>query len=128
AQTLAKLADLPEEAVLSGVKKRVLNVQYLPTSPEDLRLEETIGYLAVKAATARHAGRVEKFYTPQGISYLQVGKDLTAVKTVIGTGGVLASSPVGSKVLTGALYDPATPESFKPTAPRFYLDHDYLFS
>ncbi|NLW55688.1 MAG: MutL protein [Firmicutes bacterium] len=128
AQTLAKLADLPEEAVLSGVKKRVLNVQYLPTSPEDLRLEETIGYLAVKAATERHAGCVEKFYTPQGISYLQVGKDLTAVKTVIGTGGVLASSPVGSKVLTGALYDPATPESLKPTAPRFYLDHDYLFS
>ena len=127
-QTLARLADVPEEAVRTGVKKRGEELQYLPTSPEDLRLEETIGYLAVKAATERHAGRVEKFYTPQGISYLQVGKDLTALKTVIGTGGVLASSPVGPKVLTGTLYDPSTPESLKPTAPRFYLDHNYLFS
>ncbi len=128
ARTLARLADLPEEAVRAGVTKRVQDVQYLPASPEEFRLDEAFGYLAVKAATERHAGRVEKFYTPQGISYLQTGKDLTAIKTVIGTGGVLVSSPVGPKVLTGTLYDPATPESLKPKAPRFYLDHKYLFS
>lgn len=128
AKTLAKLANLSEEAVTCGVKKRALTVQYLPTSPEDFRLEETLGYLAVKAASERHAGQVEKFCTPQGISYLQVGKDLTTIKTVIGTGGVLAYSPAGPKVLTATLYDPSAPESLKPTAPRFYLDHHYLFS
>ena len=62
-------------------------VNHLPTDEKASRLEETLGYYAVKGAVERHVGRVEKFHTPYGLSYLQDGKDLTNLKTVIGTGG-----------------------------------------
>ncbi len=125
---VAMLAKLPEEEVINGVKERSSSVYYQPGNAGDERLEETLGYLAVKGATQRHAGKVEKFYTSHGISYLQEGKDLTTIKTVIGTGGILAYSQTGKKILTGVLADPSTPEILTPIQPQFYLDRSYLFS
>jgi uncharacterized protein (TIGR01319 family) len=125
---VAMLANLPEEEVINGVKERSSSVYYQPGNAGDERLEETLGYLAVKGATQRHVGKVEKFYTSHGISYLQEGKDLTTIKTVIGTGGILAYSQTGKKILTGVLADPSTPEILTPIQPQFYLDRSYLFS
>lgn len=123
---VAKMAGLSEGEVLAGVERRVKNVDYLPVEEKDRRLDETLGYLAVKGAVERHVGRVEKIYTPYGISYLQTGKDLTALKTLIGTGGILAGSPAGGKILRGALFDQAKPDILNPVSPSLYIDSEYL--
>ncbi len=125
---VAALAGLSEEKVMAGVQARTSNPDYLPVDSEDRRLETILGYLAVKGATERHVGRIERIYSPQGVCYLQEGKDLTTLPTVIGTGGVLAHSPAAGQILAGVLPTPDRPELLKPQKPRFYLDQGYLFS
>ncbi|NLY91782.1 MAG: MutL protein [Firmicutes bacterium] len=125
---VAALAGLPEEKVITGVRARSKNPDYLPADPDDQRLETVLGYLAVKGATERHVGRIEQIYSPQGVCYRQEGKDLTTLPTVIGTGGVLVHSPAAARILAGVLPTPDRPELLKPQKPRFYLDQNYLFS
>jgi uncharacterized protein (TIGR01319 family) len=125
---VAALANLSEEKVIAGVRARAGNPDYLPTDGEDQRLETVLGYLAVKGATERHVGKLERVYSTQGVCYLQEGKDLTALPTVIGTGGVLVHAPSVRRILAGVLPTPDHPELLKPQAPRFYLDQYYLFS
>lgn len=127
ARVIAEACGLSEEEVMDGVRERAEKVNYLPTDEKASRLEETLGYYAVKGAVERHVGRVEKFYTPYGLSYLQDGKDLTNLKTVIGTGGILVNSAKSGKLLSGSIFDPARPEILKPISPKLFLDQHYLF-
>src|SRR5690606_21125688 len=125
---VARLAGIGEEELQAGVQKRLQEQDYLPGTERDRQLDETLAHLAVKGAMERHAGWLEKVPTPYGISYLQTGKDLTGVKTMIGTGGIFAHSLRADKILSGALFDPAKPESLKPVSPQFFVDRGYLFS
>lgn len=125
-KVVAKMANLSEEEVVKGVEERSQSAAYLPKNEKDQHLEEILGYLAVKSAVERHAGKIEKFYTPYGLSYLQEGKDLSPIKVVIGTGGILAHSSSSRTILEGAVVDPAKPEILKPENPQFYLDWMYL--
>jgi len=125
-QLIADKYGLTEQEIMDGVKERVANVRYLPVTEKDERLEEALGYFAVKGAVERHAGRVEKIFTPYGVSYLQDGKDLTGLQTVIGTGGIMVNSPHGARILKGSLFDPVQPEILKPVAPKLFIDKQYL--
>lgn len=127
-QYIADLANLSPEEVINRVQARAADPHYIPDSPDDQRLETILGYLAVKGATERHVGKIERVYSPQGVCYLQEGKDLTRLQTVVGTGGVLVHSPEAKRILAGVLPTPDRPELLKPQAPRFYLDQHYLFS
>ena len=49
--------------------------------------------ICVDTALSRHVGKIESYYTPMGIMYLQSGKDLSDIKYIIGTGGVIINSP-----------------------------------
>ncbi len=127
-EVIAGLASLPVEKVVAGVQGRTNDPHFLPDSLNERRLETTLAYLAVKEATERHVGKIQRFYTPQGVCYLQEGKDLTTLETVIGTGGVLVHSPAIRRILSGVLPTPDRPELLKPHQPRCYVDERYLFS
>ncbi|HBR35270.1 MAG TPA: MutL protein [Firmicutes bacterium] len=127
-EVIAGLASLPVEKVVAGVQGRTNDPHLLPDSLDERRLETTLAYLAVKEATERHVGKIHRFYTPQGVCYLQEGKDLTTLETVIGTGGVLVHSPAITRILSGVLPTPDRPELLKPHQPRCYVDERYLFS
>ena len=102
------------------------DVQRLPANAADVALDEALAWTAVRIAVARHAGTSEIVQTVHGPVTMQRGKDLTAVKTVIGTGGPLAHGATPASVLTAALADPAAPFSLRPTEPMLYIDADYL--
>jgi uncharacterized protein (TIGR01319 family) len=77
-------------------------------------------------ATDRHAGRIEKKYGPTGEMLVQYGKDLTEIKSVIGTGGPIVYSKNPDKILSGALFREEDPHVLKPRRPKRYLDADYI--
>ena len=59
----------------------------LPEGEAEAACHDLMSRIAVETAVGRHAGRLEVFYGPSGEVFVQRGKDLTQVKTVIGTGG-----------------------------------------
>jgi uncharacterized protein (TIGR01319 family) len=57
---------------------------------------------------------------------LQYGKDLTGVRTVIGTGGPVIFSANPREIMEGTLYQKENPLILKPKNPTLYLDEQYI--
>jgi uncharacterized protein (TIGR01319 family) len=74
----------------------------------------------------QHVGRIEVVYGPAGEMLVQYGKDLTQVKTVIGTGGPIIDSSNPRHVLEGALFQKENPMILKPKEPKLYIDEYYI--
>ena len=83
---------------------------------------------SVEIATGRHAGSLETVYTPVGELDVQYGKDLTAFKYLIGTGGVFAHGASPRTILEGALFDRADPMCLRPTNPEMLIDEQYIMA
>ena len=109
------------EAVLQGLRA-VLGV---PRGDRQTQDQLLLSRLAVRTAVDRHVGRLEMHLTMNGETWLQRGKDLTELQTVLGAGGPLAFSADPLFVLKGAAgtEDPAV---LKPGNPRFLLDGRYI--
>ena len=54
------------------------------------------------------------------------GKDLSAVATVIGTGGVFAYGRHPRRMLEAACYSPESPTSLRPRDPALLIDRRYI--
>ncbi|MBI5440106.1 MAG: glutamate mutase L, partial [Deltaproteobacteria bacterium] len=81
---------------------------------------------AVEVAVERHAGTIQESWGPDGAVRFQYGKDLTGLRTVIGTGGIFAFHPRPGEVLKGAVASAKSPLSLKPRAPELYIDRNYV--
>jgi uncharacterized protein (TIGR01319 family) len=98
----------------------------LPRTAAELASHRLLTSLTVEAAVARHAGRLEVVYSPAGERLIQHGKDLTGVRTVIGTGGPLVFARKQREILAGARFREENPFVLKPKDPAFYLDGEYV--
>lgn len=98
----------------------------LPQSPEEIECHLMLSRLAVEVAVTQHVGRLEKIYGPTGEMLIQHGKDLTGIKTVIGTGGPIIFSANPREIMEGALFQKENPLILKPKNPTLYLDAQYI--
>ena len=125
---LARLSGLSEEKTEALLKQISENPGTLPESEEQEALDFALASMAVKIGMSRHAGRIEKVYTPMGEAYLQEGKDLSRVSRVIATGGSLIHAKRGEEIAKNALYDISDPSSLKPLQAEILLDKEYILS
>jgi uncharacterized protein (TIGR01319 family) len=122
----AERAGLGEEKLHAKLDAIARDVERLPQSAEDVAVDAALAWTAVRIAVARHAGTAEIVRTAHGPVTVQRGKDLSGVKTVIGTGGPLAHGATPASVLKAALADPTDPFSLRPVAPALFIDADYI--
>ena len=125
------LDALAERAAMSAADAstalaRFQDVEAVPQSDTEVRLDEALVRAAIDTAVARHAGTLETVYTAQGPVQMQRGKDLSDVGWLIGTGGAVVHARDPARVLRVACADPHKPYELRPRAPRIALDADYL--
>lgn len=84
--------------------------------------------IAVIESSKRHSGTITSHYTPFGEMYEQVGKDLTSIKSVIGTGGPIIHHNDSRELLSGVCYNPREPMSLRPKKPDYYIDQSYIMA
>ena len=127
---LSQIAGLPEDRTEALLDEITIHTDSLPDTDEKRRLDQALASMAVKVGITRHAGTVEKVYTPVGEAYVQTGKDLSRVDKIIFTGGSLIHNPPGvAKAISSyALYDPAEPASLKPKNVDILIDTQYILS
>ena len=101
-------------------------VNFIPKRIEDQKFDTALSRVAVKLAVKRHAGYITEITLPSGVSYIQTGKDLQNIKTIIGTGGGIACVEDPYRVLSEALFNPQESLSLRPKNPRLYLDNEYI--
>jgi uncharacterized protein (TIGR01319 family) len=98
----------------------------IPRNQRESAVDEELARIAVEAAFERHAGKIEVIYSPMGELMFQVGKDLTGVDKVIGTGGPIAYSTCPKKILRGVLDHASDSYLLKPRRADFYIDGKYI--
>lgn len=108
-------------------KFREQNPDFIAKQEEDILFNEMMAMICTEIATNRHAGVIECIYSPMGTIFTQSGKDLTEVKYIIGTGGVIANSRNPKKILDVALYK-EDDLNLKPKYADFLIDKLYILS
>ncbi|QCX33056.1 MutL protein [Caloramator sp. E03] len=104
------------------------NVNVVPKTINEIEFDEALGMVATEMAMERHVGVIESVYTPMGIIYSQVGKDLLNIRYLIGTGGVLVHSSNPKKILSAGIFSMESPNFLKPLNPEILIDRTYILS
>lgn len=92
---------------------------------EQVRLDLVISIVAGALALERHVGRLETVPTPQGRVEVQVGKDLSHTRLLIGTGGVFGYPDCAGTILDTILHFQSDPQALRPVAPTLRYDARY---
>jgi hypothetical protein len=71
----------------------------LPTTEAEVTAARALARVCAVTAVQRHAGELTHLYTPTGRQTVVRGRDLTACRLVIGTGGALTRLPGGLEAL-----------------------------
>jgi len=117
--------EFQEDRSWENVMNSLRKVLGIPSGDRQTHDQLLLSRLAVRTAVDRHVGRLEPRITMSGETWVQRGKDLTELKTVLGAGGPLAFSADPLYVLRGAS-DTTDPAVLKPKNPRFLLDRRYI--
>jgi len=115
------------EQIHTYVEQLSNQVAYLP-GPSERELEFTLARAAIDLAVHRHVGQIEVHYTPFGESFTQRGKDLTELKFIIGTGGVLVHNPEAEGLIRTSFVKCKEPDILAPKDCRVSIDRQYLLS
>ena len=113
-----------------GISAVMRDYQPIPQTREQFLLTSRLCLEAGVTAISRHAGRLRHYFTPQGRATAAEGKDLTLVKTLIGTGGALTRLPERENILRklancnagGTMLYP------KPGGIRLAFDESYIMA
>ena len=128
-RALSDLSGLSEERCRELVEYLSQNTDTVPGDDPELKaLDYAVACMAVREAVARHAGTMEETYTLMGKTYVQTGKNLTRVKTIVVTGGSLIHSENPEKIAAFSLYDPAQPQSLRPMKADVLVDKTYILA
>ncbi|MGC8544658.1 GlmL-related ornithine degradation protein [Athalassotoga sp.] len=101
--------------------------------PQDERMEKFIKTLSLACASEsiiRHAGQKRYLYGPTGRVEIAEGKDLTAVRNIFGTGGVLSRSKLNVEILNEIKnISKKHPMALLPRPEaKLYVDSNYIFA
>lgn len=120
--------DKREVNIEENCTYRNKNIKMVPQNDDDIKFDEAMAKVATELSMERHSGVIENVYTPMGVVYNQIGKDLMEVKYMIGTGGVLVHSKNPGEILSAGTFDSENPVSLKPRNPEYLLDKTYILS
>ncbi len=99
----------------------------IPRTNEEVALVKYLAAQACKTALARHAGSLKFLYGPSGKQTVASGKDLTSVKTIIGTGGPLTRLPGGEEMLKPLIGQGPGRELY-PKVAGILIDRNYIMA
>ncbi|WIY82699.1 glutamate mutase L [Propionimicrobium sp. PCR01-08-3] len=111
----------------TGDEERFQFLRAMPAAEQEVRLTHWLTEHAVEAGIRRHAGSVNDLFTPTGKVQIVRGKDLTAVRWIVGTGGALTRVPGGEEILAGIRLG-AGSRLLPPPEASILIDRDYRFS
>ena len=126
---VSQLSGLSADRVTELVNDLKEHTDTVPNGdPELEQLDFALASLAIEEAVRRHAGTIEETYTMMGLTYVQEGKNLTKVKTIVVTGGSLIHTKRTEQIAAHALYSPAQPASLRPKQADVLVDRTYILA
>lgn len=104
------------------------NYKAIPESDREKQFVERLTREAVLTSLERHAGILRYLYGANGKKTVAEGKDLTAVKYIIGTGGALTRLRANIEILQKVRNHGKALELYPTERAKILIDEDYIFS
>ena len=109
-------------------KQRHHYVDFIAIHDHEYFVDDLMASKCIETAVSRHVGTIKGVYTPHGIMYYQVGKDLSKTNYIIGVGGVIISSKKPVDILKKAGQIETKPLELRPKDAKYLLDKKYMLS
>ncbi|PNR97031.1 GlmL-related ornithine degradation protein [Petrotoga sp. 9PWA.NaAc.5.4] len=87
------------EKYFENYENILTNISPYPKTEEEERFAAFLSKFCFVTSIKRHAGRIDYIFTPTGRQKVAKGKDLTAVKIIFGTGGILSRSKYRKEIM-----------------------------
>ncbi len=115
---------LDEESIALDLQR----LSPLPKIDQEVYISLTLTDKAVKTAIERHAGQIIETFGPDGRKVFIKGKDLTAVKYIIGTGGALTRLKNSKQILENIRISSVYKKLLPLQTATVLIDSKYIFS
>lgn len=126
---IAGLEKIASDLQLTMDELNEILTAYSPVpDARQIPLTEYLTSLACVAALHRHAGRFVTTFGPSGKAVYPMGRDLTQISSVIGTGGALTRLPGGRKILSDLLVWQDPRVLLPKASAKVLLDGNYLMA
>lgn len=109
-------------------ERLIENHKPIPETELEKSFIEKLTLHAVLTAVKRHAGQLRYLYGPGGKTTLAEGKDLTKVKTIIGTGGALTRLPNRINILQRIALSGKGNELLPSKEAKILIDNEYIMA
>lgn len=123
-----RISGQDEAAVSHWIDRIRKQPGILAQTEAEKQIDFALASLAIEVGLARHAGTIEQVFTPMGVAYQQIGKDLTRVSRLILTGGALIHSGRAAEMAKRAMATPHYPQSLMPREAGIMTDSHYILS
>jgi len=100
----------------------------IPIDGEQKKKALQLSQWAVNIALWRHAGEIRSTYGAYGRNEVILGRDLTAVKVIVGTGGALTRLDGGMEILCSLWPDPKKKRLLPGNETKIFLDSHYIMA
>ncbi len=125
---LAAMNDQEKAALGPGYRDRLGRVGEIPADAEEEALLLPLIRTCCREALDRHAGHIREVFTARGRRTLVRGRDLTAVRTLIATGGALTRLEGVADEMTDLVARAGSDRLYPPPDARVMIDRDYLMA
>jgi len=105
------------------------NLSPYPQNDEQEKFAAYLAKFCFSTSLKRHAGRIDYIFTPTGRKKVAQGKDLTAVKIIFGTGGILSRSKYKKEIFESLRQLKNSEDLLLPPKDvTFAYDKNYIFA
>lgn len=126
---VSQLSGIAPERAKEMIQFLSENTETLPKDQEWENLDFALASLAVETAVARHAGTIEQVYTPMGLAYSQIGKDLIPCSPCCRhRREQLSIQSSTGEIASHSLQSPNQPGSLRPADAKFLVDRKYILA
>lgn len=125
-KNFAQTCGITEAALRDAIQTRISATAYIADDALQKQIDRQIACAAVRISARRHAGTVTREFRG-GCRLVQRGKNLTGVKTIVGTGGILVNEADPKAVLSCAAAEPSEQgQVLLPEKMDILTDRDYV--
>lgn len=125
-KAFAERCGITETALQEAIERRISTTSYIADDALQKRIDRQIACDAVRISARRHAGHVTKEFN-DGCRLVQRGKNLTGVRTIVGTGGILVNGEDAGAILKHAAAVPSEQgRVLLPEKLNVLIDRDYV--
>lgn len=117
-------SEIPKRKLIKSVE----NLGPVPKNNKEINLARDLTQLAAATALERHTGTYRDLYGPQGKTKIAEGRDLTAVKYCVGTGGALTRLDRGKEIMQKMMESSQIKKLYPGDGVNFLLDKDYIMA